>query len=304
MSFPVVYHPDYSIVWPEKHRFPMTKFAMLHHHLLAEGIIRPEQVVRPRPVSRATLEAVHEPAYLDAFFAGRLDERAVRRTGLGWFPLLVDRTRAEVGGTLLTARLALEQGLACNTAGGTHHAFPDHGSGFCFLNDLAVTARQLLARGLVGRLLIVDLDVHQGDGTAFILRDEPRAFTFSMHGARNFPFRKQTSDLDIALAEGTGDEAYLACLAKVLPDLLDRQRPDLVLYDAGVDPFHGDKLGRLALGEEGLYQRDLMVLRACRQRGLPVAAVIGGGYAPCRDQLARLHALLFRAAAVVWREFN
>jgi len=300
---PVVYHPDYSIVWSEKHRFPMTKFAMLHRYLLDEKIILPEQIHEPRPVSLETLALAHDREYLHRFMEGGLDDKAIRRIGMGWGTDLVRRTRAEAGGTVKTVKLALRHGLACNTAGGTHHAFPDFGSGFCFLNDVAVAAAWFLAGRPDKRVLIVDLDVHQGDGTAYIFRNEPRVFTFSMHGQRNFPFRKQASDLDIGLPDGTDDEAYMAELSAALPELLDRFQPDLAIYDAGVDPHVNDRLGKLALTDQGLYRRDAYVLRACRARDIPTACVIGGGYAENRDDLPPRHATLHRAATAVHAEY-
>ena len=299
---PLVYHPNYSIRWPEDHRFPMTKFQILYEHLLAAGIAVSEQFHCPSPVSYDTLRLVHEADYLDAFFNGTLDAKAIRRVGMGWYPDLVKRTRCEVGGTILTTRLARRYGLACNTAGGTHHAFPNYGSGFCFLNDLAVAAALALHRKEAERILIVDLDVHQGDGTAFIFASEPRVFTFSVHGARNFPFRKQTGDLDIALPNQAGDDAYLEMLHEQLPALLTAFNPDLVLYDAGVDPHEQDRLGRLSLTDQGLYQRDAYVLDACIARGIATACVIGGGYAEPRSDLGPRHAILHRAASDIYQK--
>lgn len=278
----------------------MTKFFMLYQRLLEEQIITPEQVRQPRLVSEETLSLVHDPAYIRQFREGSLDQKKLRRVGMGWGPELTQRTFAEVGGTVMAVKLAMRHGLACNIAGGTHHAYPDFGSGFCFLNDVAVAARWFVAAHPGKRALIVDLDVHQGDGTAFIFGDEPRVFTFSMHGQKNFPFRKQASDLDIGLADGTGDEAYLDRLAAALPELLDSHSPDLAIYDAGVDPHVHDRLGKLALTDEGLYRRDRLVLEACRSRGVPVACVIGGGYAENRGDLISRHAQLFRAAAATW----
>jgi acetoin utilization deacetylase AcuC-like enzyme len=213
-----------------------------------------------------------------AYCQGSLDAKAQRRIGLPWSPNLVRRTCTAVGGTILTAKLALNQGIACNTAGGTHHAFPDRGAGFCIFNDLAIATRILLHQGLVQRVLIVDLDVHQGDGTAWIFQDDPRVFTFSMHCAVNFPRQKQTSDLDVPLPEGMEDDAYLRQLQAHLPDLLSQIRPDLVLYDAGADTHRGDRLGKLAMTNTGLYARDRYVLTTCVNGGYPVACVIGGGY--------------------------
>jgi acetoin utilization deacetylase AcuC-like enzyme len=295
MGLPLVYHPAYSAPLPSGHRFPMQKFRLLRERLLALALASEERIHQPLPAPRRWLELVHGRAYHEAFARGLLSPREVRRIGLPASRPLVRRSWLAVGGTVLTARLALRHGLACHLAGGTHHAFPLHGSGFCIFNDCAVAARVLLAEGLVRRVLVVDLDVHQGDGTAAIFAGDPRVFTFSMHGASNFPLQKQTSDLDLPLADGEGDGAYLAVLGRTLPDLLAQVRPDLVLYNAGVDPHRDDRLGRLALSDAGLYRRDWMVLQACLERGLPVATVIGGGY----DALAALverHTLVVRAA--------
>jgi acetoin utilization deacetylase AcuC-like enzyme len=200
--------------------------------------------------------------------------------------------------------LALQYGLACNTAGGTHHAFPEYGSGFCIFNDLAVASQVLLDADRVKQILIVDLDVHQGDGTAFIFRKNPRVFTFSMHCDTNYPFKKQQSDLDVSLPEGMEDDAYLRTLDQHLPDLLGKVKPDLVLYDAGVDPHASDRLGKLALTDNGIFQRDRMVLEMCVSRRIPVAGVIGGGYSDHIDDLACRHSLLHRAAVRVFEQYG
>ncbi|NEO25995.1 MAG: histone deacetylase, partial [Kamptonema sp. SIO4C4] len=236
----------------------------------------------------------------NAYCNGTLDPKAQRRIGLPWSPGLVTRTCTAVGGTILAAKLALDYGIACNTAGGTHHAFPDYGSGFCIFNDLAIASQVLLSLGRVQKILIVDLDVHQGDGTAFIFRDDPRVFTFSMHCEVNFPSRKQPSDLDIPLPQGLDDEGYLQILAPTLPDLLTEVNPDLVLYDAGVDVHGGDRLGKLALSDRGLYRRDRLVLSTCAAAEYPVACVIGGGYCQDMSALVYRHSLLHQAATEVF----
>jgi acetoin utilization deacetylase AcuC-like enzyme len=209
-----------------------------------------------------------------------------------------------VGGTILTAKLALSHGLACNTAGGTHHAFPSYGSGFCIFNDLAIAARVLQHLGLARQILIVDLDVHQGDGTAVIFQEDSSVFTFSMHCEVNFPGTKQQSDLDVPLPIGMEDDAYLQTLAKYLPDLLSQIKPDLVLYDAGVDPHAGDRLGKLALTDTGIFRREMQVLSTCVALGYPVACVIGGGYADDLDSLVYRHSLLHRAASNVYHQYQ
>ena len=292
---PVVHHPAYRAEMPAGHRFPMDKFARLADLLLAEGVVGSFHM--PEPIGWEQVTAVHDPAYARMIFDGAAPREVERRIGLPITPSVGARSRAATGGTLLTARLALEHGLACNTAGGSHHAARDYGSGFCTFNDVAVASRALLDEGAVGRVLVVDLDVHQGDGTAFIFADEPRVFTWSVHGAKNFPARRATSDLDIDLEDGTEDGAYLAVVAEHLPRLLDGVRPDLVFYNAGVDPHRNDKLGRLALSDAGLAARDRYVLETCRAAGAPVAGVIGGGYGADIDALARRHSTLHREAA-------
>ncbi|RME64211.1 MAG: histone deacetylase, partial [Caldilineae bacterium] len=233
---------------------------------------------------------------------GRLDSRAMRRIGFPWSPALVTRTCAAVGGTILAARLALSHGVACSTAGGTHHAHRDWGSGYCIFNDLAVAARWVQREGLARRVLILDLDVHQGDGTATIFAGDPTVFTFSMHCAKNFPFRKPPSDLDAPLPVAADDDAYLAALAQHLPRALDAFEPELVLYDAGVDPHREDRLGKLALTDAGLYRRDVTVLEMCRARGVPVATVVGGGYDEDLEKLGRRHTTVHRAAVAVFSD--
>ena len=273
----------------------MAKFRQLRQCLEHKGLAQEKQFHEPLPCPRRWLELVHQRAYHQAFARGELNHKAQRRIGLPATQPLVQRTWLSVGGTLLSAKLALTNGMACHLAGGTHHAFPDYGSGFCIFNDIAVTASVLLHQGLVGKLLVVDLDVHQGDATAAIFQNEPRVFTFSAHAASNFQSRKQTSDLDLPMADGLDDRAYLQSVGDVLPTLLDEQQPDLVLYNAGVDPHRDDRLGKLALSDQGLLQRDHLVFDACLRRNIPVASVIGGGYDTI-EALVERHALVFRAA--------
>jgi len=300
MMIPIVYHPHYVAPLPQGHRFPMVKFQKLYELLLKDGILTPENLYQPEIPDQSLLELVHTPDYIENYCQGTLDAKAQRRIGLPWSPELVRRTCIAVGGTILTAKLALKYGIACNTAGGTHHAFPDFGSGFCIFNDLAIAARVLQKWGLVKQVLIVDLDVHQGDGTAFIFQNDPKVFTFSMHCEINFPSRKQTSDLDVPLPEGLDNDGYLQILANYLPDLLSQVKPDLVLYDAGVDTHVGDRLGKLALTDEGIYRRERQVLSTCRAGGYPVACVIGGGYSEEMEGLVYRHSLLHRAAKDVY----
>lgn len=282
----------------------MRKFSGLYELLLRDRIATPDQIYQPGSPPQDWIDLVHSTEYVAAYCKGTLDAKAQRRIGLPWSPQLTRRTCIALGGTILTAKLALKQGLACNTAGGTHHAFPHYGSGFCIFNDLAVAARVLQQQGLVQTVLIVDLDVHQGDGTAWTFQNDPSVFTFSMHCAVNFPGTKQQSDLDVPLPEGMEDGAYLKVLADYLPGLLDQVKPDLVLYDAGVDTHRKDRLGKLAMTDEGLYQRETQVLSTCLAAGYPIACVIGGGYSDDLENLIFRHSLLHRAAATVYQQYR
>ncbi|MEG3900552.1 MULTISPECIES: histone deacetylase [unclassified Microcoleus] len=304
MDLPIIYHEDYVAPLPPDHRFPMAKFRMLYQMLLADGVADKSQFHAPELPPQEWIELVHDHSYVQAYCNGTLDNKATRRIGLPWSRALANRTCTAVAGTVLTAKLALDYGLACNTAGGTHHAFPAFGSGFCIFNDLAIASRVLQKNGLVRKVLIVDLDVHQGDGTAVIFQDDSSVFTFSMHCEVNFPGTKQKGDLDVPLPVGMEDDEYLQTLDKFLPDLLSNVKPDLVLYDAGVDPHHGDKLGKLALTDTGLFRREMQVLMACLAGGYPVACVIGGGYSDDAKGLVYRHSLLHRAASQAYRQYR
>jgi acetoin utilization deacetylase AcuC-like enzyme len=296
---PLVYSPDYVTPLPPDHRFPMPKFGKVYDSLIRDGIASLDQFHLPATGQPEAISLVHDRAYVDAYLQGGLSPKAMRRIGFPWSASLAQRTCAAVGGTLLTAQLALIHGMACNTAGGTHHAFPDFGSGFCIFNDVAIAIRHSQESGQIRRALVVDLDVHQGDGTAFIFQDDPDVFTFSMHCEKNFPFRKQRGSLDVGLPTGMQDEAYLHLLRRHLPAILDDFRPELVFYNAGVDPHAEDSLGKLALSDAGLYARDHYVLSQCWQRQIPVAGVIGGGYHRDHQRLAQRHTLLHQAASGV-----
>lgn len=293
---PIVHHPDYTADTPDGHRFPMQKFAQLADILRQDGLA-PHGFVTPEPISRADLIRAHTPVYVDAVLSRTLDATAVRRIGFSLTERVVLRAQLATAGTLLAARLALQEGLACNSAGGSHHARADQGAGFCVFNDVAVAASVLLAEGAVNQILVVDLDVHHGDGTALIFSDEPRVFTFSMHCDDNWPLEKPPSDLDVALPKGTGDAAYLAALDQYLPALLDHVRPDLVFYIAGVDPHQDDRLGKLALTDQGLMTRERRVIAAVRSRSIPLVTVLGGGYGHDVTAVARRHSFVFHAAA-------
>jgi len=304
MDLPLIYHHDYIAPLPEGHRFPMSKFRQLYELLLNDRIAKPQQFHAPKHPPLEWIELVHTPEYVQAYCKGTLDSKAQRRIGLPWSPALANRTCIAVAGTILTAQLALTHGLACNTAGGTHHAFPNYGSGFCIFNDLAIAARVLQNMGLIQKVLIVDLDVHQGDGTALIFQEDQSVFTFSMHCEVNFPGTKQKSDLDVPLPEGMEDDAYLQTLASYLPDLLSQVKPDLVLYDAGVDIHLADRLGKLALTDTGIYRREMQVLNTCIAKGYPVACVIGGGYADDLKSLVYRHSLIHRAASETYHRYH
>ena len=268
----------YTVPLPDGHRFPISKYALLRDRVLAEGVVPATHLHEPARVAPEDLERVHTPEWVAGVVDGTLDPAATRRLGFPWSEGLVERSFRAVGGTCEVAEAALVEGVAMNLAGGTHHAFATHGEGFCVFNDVAVAARRLLDGGRISRAAVVDLDVHQGNGTHAIFAHDPRVYTFSMHGRRNFPFHKVAGDLDVELEDGTGDDEYLGRLADALPRVLATARPDLVFYLAGADPHEGDRLGRLALTHHGLARRDHLVLRACREVGIPVAITIAGGY--------------------------
>ena len=279
----------YTFPLPDNHRFPVAKYALLRERAVSEGLVSAQQVQDAPAATDDMLLRVHDRAYVDAFRAGSLDPAAVRRLGFPWSPALVERSVRALAGTVAASRHALEHGVAMNLAGGTHHAFPSYGEGFCVFNDVAVATRTLQSEGLVKRVAIIDLDVHQGNGTHAIFADDDSAYTFSMHGGRNFPFNKVAGKLDIELADGTTDAVYLELLAQALPRVLREARADLVFYLAGADPHEGDKLGRLAMTFDGLRRRDMMVLEACREVGLPVAVTIAGGYGREIGDTVRIH---------------
>jgi acetoin utilization deacetylase AcuC-like enzyme len=290
------YSDHFVLPLPEGHKFPMAKYSRLRERILAEGIIAPDQLQEAPAAEWDDLRMVHAPAYVEAVANGTVPPDVQRRIGFPWSPQMVERARRSVGATIAAARAALDDGMAANLAGGTHHAFADRGEGFCVFNDVAVAARVLQRDQHARRIAIVDLDVHQGNGSAAIFAGDPSVFTFSMHGAQNFPFRKEVSDLDVALADGTADAEYLELLAAHLPGVLNGHQPDFVFYLAGADPYEGDRLGRLKLTIDGLRQRDEIVMTACRRAGLPLAISMSGGYAPDIDAIVTIHANTIRSA--------
>jgi acetoin utilization deacetylase AcuC-like enzyme len=274
----------------------MSKYPLLKDLLLAEGLIVAADLVEPSPIDLRTAARIHSQEYLAKLTGAALSAAEIRRLGLPWSEALWLRSRLAAGGTLLAARIALAEGLAANLAGGTHHAFADHGEGFCVLNDVAIAIAQLRAEARVERALVIDLDVHQGNGTAAIFAGDDAVYTFSMHGERNYPARKMRSTVDVALADGIGDAEYLGVLAAQLPLVMQAARADLVFYVAGVDVAAGDRYGKLSLSDEGVRSREESVVSAVRDRGLPMCVVLAGGYAQTRARTAELHGHVFRAA--------
>ncbi len=279
---------------PERHRFPMAKYRRLRERVEAE---LPVRLLPAQPVDRDQLALVHEEAFLDRVFAGTMSDKEVRVLGFPQIPELVWREQHSSGGTLCAARAALEDGASANLAGGTHHAGPARAQGYCLFNDAAVTLKVLRREGRIRRGLVVDLDVHQGNGTAECLADDASLFTFSVHGAKNFPFVKAASDLDVPLPDGVADEAYLEAVQDGLFTAIDAARPDLVVFNAGVDVFEADRLGRMAVSAAGVGQRDAWVFSTCRERGIPVAVTMGGGYADDVERIVDLHLNTIRTAA-------
>ena len=297
MPLHIVHHPDYDAGLPANHRFPMGKYPALIRRLDALGFGRNGHSHNPTPAPSSWLKLIHAAAYVDQVIACAVPERIEREIGFPVNERVSRRAQLASGGTVMAARLALAHGVACNAAGGSHHARREQGAGFCTFNDVAVAAAVLLADGEARNILVVDLDVHQGDGTASIFSEDPAVFTLSIHGERNYPVRKAKSDLDIGLPDGTGDAVYLAALSEALTDTVARMSPDIVFYNAGVDPHAEDRLGRMAMSDTGLRARDEMVLGFYRSRRVPVCGVIGGGYSHDIEALAARHAILFESAA-------
>ena len=295
----VCYTPRYYADIGEGHVFPIRKFELVRDRLVAEGTLSPAEIYEPREAPVEDVLLVHTEDYVTRLRAGALTPREVRRLGLPWSKALVRRSFLATAGTVAAARFALAEGLGANLAGGTHHAFPDHGEGFCVLNDVAVAVRVLRRDGVARRAAVVDLDVHQGNGTAHIFADDAEVFTFSMHGAKNYPLFKLRSSLDVELPDGTGDAEYLETLARHLPRVF-AHAPDIVFYLGGADPFAGDKLGRLSLSVAGLRARDELVLGECRARGLAVVTVMSGGYAADIRDTVEIHCNTVRAAKSVF----
>jgi acetoin utilization deacetylase AcuC-like enzyme len=294
-SYRIFYSPYYYADIGENHVFPIKKFELVRDRLLAEGTLRKEEIVEPKPAAVEDVQLVHTEDYITRLMKGELTAKEIRKLGLPWSESLVRRSFLACSGTINAARHALSNQVASNLAGGTHHAFPDRGEGFCVLNDVAVAIRVLQREKLAERFLIVDCDVHQGNGTAFIFQNSPEVFTFSMHGAKNYPLHKENSTLDLELPDGTKDDEFLEILHEALPRVF-LHNPDIVFYLGGADPFEKDKLGRLKLTKEGLRRRDEMVLQFAREREVPIVTTMSGGYALDINDTVEIHCNTIRAA--------
>ena len=296
----IAYHPIYQLPLPEGHRFPMEKYDLLPKQLLYEGTCEKEDFFAPEKIPNAIIESVHDSKYLDRLLNLALDPKEVRKIGFPLSQQLIDREIIIAGGTVEGAKRALTDGISMNIAGGTHHAFSAWGEAFCLLNDQAIAAQYLIDQQLVNRVLIVDLDVHQGNGTAEIFKNNPAVFTFSMHGAKNYPFHKEESDYDLAMEDGTNDTTYLNTLKSALPHLLEKVKPDFIFYLCGVDVVATDKLGRLGMSIAGCKARDAFVLESCKSLDIPVQCSMGGGYSKDIKIILEAHANTFRIAKEIY----
>ncbi|CAN5198158.1 histone deacetylase [soil metagenome] len=300
-DYRIFYSPYYYADIGENHVFPIKKFEFVRDKLLAEGTLRENEIIEPQPAKIEDLLLVHTEDYVKRLVDGTLTAKEVRRLGLPWSQSLVRRTFLAVSGTINASFHALDAGIASNLAGGTHHSFPDRGEGFCVLNDVAVAIRVLQRENLASRFLIIDCDVHQGNGTAFIFQEEEEIFTFSIHGAKNYPLFKEKSNLDIELPDGTSDKEYLETLSEALPRIFLHD-PDIVYYLGGADPFEKDKLGRLKLTMQGLMNRDEMVLEFAKRTEVPIVTVMSGGYAADVNDTVEIHANTIRTVKRVFAE--
>jgi len=296
----IAFHPIYKYPLPEGHRFPMEKYDLLPKQLLFEGTCTAANFFQPELPDENAILAIHDEKYFRELKNLTLDGRAARKIGFPLSESLINRELIIADGTMKACEYALKYGIAMNIAGGTHHAYSNHGEGFCLLNDQAIAARHLLRKKLVTKILIVDLDVHQGNGTAEIFQNDISVYTFSMHGKNNYPFKKENSDLDIELADGTGDEEYLKILKEILPNLIEKQEPDFIFYLSGVDILSTDKLGKLSCSIEGCKERDKFVLQTCHSLKIPVEVSLGGGYSPEIKTIIEAHSNTFRLAQEIY----
>jgi acetoin utilization deacetylase AcuC-like enzyme len=296
----LLYYSDrFTLPLPERHRFPAEKYCLLRQRILERRLVPAGNLRVAEPASDEQLLRVHDADYLNRLVAGELTEREMRRIGFPWSPALVERSRRSVGGTLAACRAALQDGIAANLSGGTHHAYADHGEGYCVFNDIAVAARTMQAEGRAARIAILDCDVHQGNGTASIFKNDDSVFTFSVHGEKNFPFHKEPSDLDIPLPDGAGDAEYLAAVEHGIRIALESFRPDLAIFLAGADPYSGDRLGRLAVSKAGLLQRDQLAFTLCQAHSVPIAVTLSGGYGKRIEDTVDIHFQTIRLAVTL-----
>ena len=297
---PVAFDPIYVLPLPENHRFPMEKYELLHRQLIHEGTCEPEDFFTPTSIDYDSVTAIHNKVYVEHLKGLELTKAEIRKIGFPISQQLIDREFIIAGGTLAGSLKALKCGIAFNIAGGTHHAFSSHGEAFCLLNDQAIAAQYLLEKKLAKKILIIDLDVHQGNGTAEIFQKEDQVFTFSMHGKKNYPFKKEKSDLDIGLEDKTNDKTYLEILKEVLPKLLKNVKPDFIFYLSGVDILKSDRLGRLGVSIQGCKERDQMVLKLCREEDIAVQCSMGGGYSKDIKLIIEAHANTYRVAKKIY----
>ena len=296
----IAFSPIYEYPLPKGHRFPMDKYSLIPQQLIYEGTVQDKQFFHPDPISEEIILLTHSAKYWEDLKNQTLSEKEIRAIGFPMTPLLVERGRHIAAGTLQCVEYAIKHGISMNAAGGTHHAFKEKGEGFCVFNDIAIAANHLIHSNKFNNILIVDLDVHQGNGSASIFNGQGQVFTFSMHGAKNYPFRKEASHLDIGLPYGTEDEAYLKILFNILPRVIDQHRPELIFYQAGVDILTTDRLGRLSVSREGCRKRDKYVMEICKKNKIPLVVTMGGGYSPQLSHIIEAHANTFRTATEVY----
>jgi acetoin utilization deacetylase AcuC-like enzyme len=296
----IAFSPIYEYPLPKGHRFPMDKYSLIPQQLIYEGTVQDKQFFHPDPISEEIILLTHSEKYWEDLKNQTLSEKEIRAIGFPMTPLLVERGRHIAAGTLQCVEYAIKHGISMNAAGGTHHAFKEKGEGFCVFNDIAIAANYLIHSNKFNNILIVDLDVHQGNGSASIFNGQGQVFTFSMHGAKNYPFRKEASHLDIGLPDGTEDDAYLKILFNILPRVIDQHRPELIFYQAGVDILTTDRLGRLSVSREGCRKRDKYVMEICKNNKIPLVVTMGGGYSPQLSHIIEAHANTFRTATEVY----
>ena len=293
----IYYSDTFEVPLPADHRFPMIKYRLLREAVLADHLIPQENIIIAPEATRSQLALVHTKSYIDKVLSGKLTEKEVRRIGFPWSPQLVVRSRHSVGGTIAACFTAYEEGISLNLAGGTHHAFPNYGQGYCIFNDVAIATRCIQNEKQIHNILIIDCDVHQGNGTALTFQDDPNVFTYSIHAKKNFPVHKRKSNLDIELEDNIGDQDYLNRLSKSIQIAIELAKPEFAIFLAGADPYSGDRLGRLSISKKGLKERDKLIMSKCYQKGIPLSIVMSGGYASNINDTVQIHLNTVRIAA-------